>query len=140
MAFRPMSCVALIVTLISGFAVPAFAQDSSLALSRPRTGWSAPALHASLSTAFAGLQALDTATTLSSVHARTAVEANPLMGDLAKRPAAFICLKAGLTMTTILSMRALSRNHPKAAVLTMIALNVGSAFVVGSNFRVALPR
>ena len=136
MPFAPMTRLALFVALLGGFAAPARAQDSNALLAQPRTGWSAPALHVSLATAFAGLQALDTATTLHSVRTGTAVEANPLMGDLAKHPAALVGVKAGLTTATILSMRALSRNHPKAAVLTMIALNAGSAFVVGSNFRV----
>jgi hypothetical protein len=101
------------------------------------TAWSAPALHISLSTSFAALQALDVATTLRAVHTGTGVEANPLVGGLANHPAALIGLKAGLTAATIASVRGLSRTHPKAAVLTMIGLNVGSAFVVRSNLGVA---
>lgn len=101
------------------------------------TVWSAPALHISLSTSFAALQALDVATTLRAVHSGAGVEANPLVGGMADHPAALIGLKAGLTAATIASVRGLSKAHPKAAVLTMIGLNVGSAFVVRSNFGVA---
>jgi hypothetical protein len=101
----------------------------------PRTGWSAPALHVSLASGFVALQALDIATTLHGVHSGTAVEANPLVGPLADHPAALIGVKGGLTAATLLSMRALGRQHPRAAVLTMIGLNVGSAFVVRSNVR-----
>jgi len=101
------------------------------------TGWSAPKLHLSLATTFVGLQALDVATTLHAVHSGAGVEANPLLGGLAGQPAALIGLKAGLAAATILSMHELAKSHPKAAVLTMIGLNVGSAFVVKSNLAVA---
>ncbi len=114
--------------------------SGSAALKMPSTGWSAPALQLSLTTAFASLQALDTATTLHSVRGGTGTEANPIMGGLAQHAAAFIGIKAGLTAATIMSMRGLSKNHPKAAALTLIVLNAGSAFVVGSNFRIAVQR
>jgi hypothetical protein len=49
-------------------------------------------------------------------------------------------VKAGLTAATILSMRSLSKSHPKAAVLTMLAMNAGSAYVVRSNVRLVMSR
>jgi hypothetical protein len=143
MAFGSMTrrtlVVALFATSIVAAAAPARAQVS--VIDEPQrlapTAWSAPALHISLSTSFAALQALDVATTLRAVHSGSGVEANPLVGGLANHPAALIGLKAGLTAATIASVRGLSKTHPKAAVLTMIGLNVGSAFVVRSNFGVA---
>jgi hypothetical protein len=153
MAVGSLTRALAVTMLVGGFAIPAGAQivddrtsaaDDSrdhrapVVAVAPPAGWSAPALHVSLATGFASLQALDTITTLRSVHGGTAVEANPLMGGLAQHPAAFVGLKAGLTTVTILSMRSLSRNHPKAAVLTLIALNAGSAYVVRSNFQVSV--
>jgi hypothetical protein len=133
--------VVFVVMLMAGSSAAANAQTTDLVMAPdpvtapPRTGWSAPALHVSLASSFVALQALDVATTLRGVHSGTAVEANPLVGPLANHPAALVGVKGGLTVATLLSMRALARQHPKAAVLTMIGLNVGSAFVVRSNVR-----
>src|SRR4051812_46849359 len=143
MAFGPMTRGAVIAIVsalcVTAAAAPARAQSPVLEEPAPVTpsAWSAPPLHVSLSTSFAALQALDVATTLRAVHSGAGVEANPLVGGLANHPAALIGLKAGLTAATIASVRSLSRTHPKAAVLTMIGLNVGSAFVVRSNLGVA---
>jgi hypothetical protein len=143
MAFRPMirrgTCAAVLAV---GLVVPASAQtvDSLPPAPATPTGWSAPALHISLSASFASLQTLDVVTTLRSVHSGAAVEANPLVAGLARHPAALVGLKAGLTAATIVSMRGFAKAHPKAAALTLIGLNVGSAFVVGSNFRVSSAR
>ena len=138
MAFRSLTRGVLLSAMAIGLSAPARAQQ---VFEEPKplapTGWSAPALHVSLSTSFAALQALDVATTLRAVHTGSGVEANPLLGGLSKQPAALIGLKAGLTAATIASVHGLSKSHPKAAVLTMIGLNVGSAFVVRSNLGVA---
>jgi hypothetical protein len=103
-----------------------------------RDGWSSPALHTTLAASFAGLQALDVATTLRGIGQGRASEANPLMGGLVRHPAALVGVKAGLTAATILSMRGFSKAHPKAAVFTMLALNAGSALVVRSNLRLVM--
>ena len=147
MAVGSLTRALAVTLLVSGFAAPVGAQIDdrtplvdapAVTVAAPQTGWSAPALHISLATGFASLQTLDTITTLHSVHGGTAVEANPVMGGLAQHPAAFVGVKAGLTTATILSMRSLSKNHPKAAVLMLIALNAGSAFVVRSNVQVSV--
>jgi uncharacterized protein DUF5658 len=103
-------------------------------------GWASPALQTTLLASFAALEALDAATTLRGIRLGRASEANPLMAGLAQHPAALVGVKAGLTAATIFSMRSLSKAHPKAAVLTMLALNAGSAFVVRSNFQLVLNR
>ncbi len=102
--------------------------------------WSAPAAHNALALSFAGLQALDVATTLRGISQGRASEANPMMGGLVRHPAALVGVKAGLTAATVLSMRGLSKSHPKASMLTMIALNAGSALVVRSNLRFVVSR
>jgi hypothetical protein len=118
--------------------IPAAAWSAPKPLAQ--TAWSAPALRLSLTSAFVGLQALDVATTLHGVRSGSAVEANPLISGLTKSPAAFVAVKGALTAATVASVNSLARKHPKAAVLTMLALNAGSAFVVQSNFRVAITR
>src|SRR5262249_34160199 len=97
MAGRSLTQALAGMMLVGGFAVPAGAQilddrtpavddhwPAVTTVAAPQTGWSAPALHVSLAAGFASLQALDTITTLHSVHGGTAVEANPLMGGLAQ--------------------------------------------------------
>lgn len=106
----------------------------------PPDAWAAPALHTTLFTSFAVLQTLDVATTLRGIGLGRASEANPLMGGLAQHPAALVGVKAGLTAATIMSMRSMSKTHPKAAMITMLALNAGSALVVRSNFRMVMGR
>lgn len=144
MAFRSMMrSVTFLTVMTLGAAASAHAQATDTIRSVPPvppTGWSAPGLHLTLSAGFAALQTLDVVTTLRGVRNGSAVEANPLVGGLAERPAALIAVKGGLTAATLLSMNSLARKHPKAAALTMIALNAGTAFVVRSNFKIAVTR
>ena len=93
-----------------------------------------------VSTSFVALQALDTVTTLRGISGGAAVEANPLVGDLARHPAAFVAVKSGLTAATVLSVHSMSKKHPKAALCTMLALNAASAFVVRSNISITMSR
>ncbi len=108
--------------------------------SQPATGWSAPALHASLAVTFVGLQAVDVATTLHAVRSGKGVEANLLVGGLANHPAALIAVKGALTAATVLSINSFSKKHPKSAVFAMIGLNAASAVIVGSNFAIIASR
>jgi hypothetical protein len=111
----------------------------SATLSRP-TGWSAPALHASLAATFVGLQAVDVATTLHAVRSGKGIEANPLVGGLANHPAAFVAVKGALVTATVLSINSLSKKHPKGAVFAMIGLNAASAWIVRSNVNIVTAR
>ena len=97
-------------------------------------------LYLALTTAFVGLQALDTVTTLHGIHHGSAVEANPFVGGLAQHPAAFVAVKSALTAATVVSMNSLSKKHPKGALIAMLALNAGSAFVVRSNLQITMGR
>ncbi len=88
-----------------------------------------PALYAG----FITLQALDTSYTLQVVP-MFATEANPLMRGVTKYPAAFIALKAGLTLGGIMhSERLWKNNHRVAAVALMAASNGLMAVVVARN-------
>jgi hypothetical protein len=63
-----------------------------------------------------------------------ATEANPLMKGVTKYPAAFIALKAGLTLGGIVhSERLWKNNHRVAAVALMAASNGLMAVVVARN-------
>jgi hypothetical protein len=159
MARRPLRCPVLLVVLLTGFANAAGAQTSDSVLTfepdyittaltpaasapvpdalavRQTNPWAAPALQTTLLASFAVLQGLDAGTTLSGIDSGRASEANPFMGGLAQHPAALVGVKAGLTAATVISMRSWSKSHPRAAALTLFALNAGSAFVVRSNFR-----
>ena len=95
----------------------------------PRRPIALPALYAG----FITLQALDTSYTLRVVPL-LATEANPLMKGVTKYPAAFIALKAGLTLGGIVHSERLWRNnHRVAAVALMAASNGLMAVVVARN-------
>ena len=65
---------------------------------------------------------------------RGAVEANPVMGGGYARG---VAIKASAGVFTVLAVRAIEKKNKKAALFTMIALNVATAAVVANNVRVA---
>jgi hypothetical protein len=83
---------------------------------------------------FATLQALDAHSTITAVRAGRA-EANPLIQPLADRPGVLIAVKAATAAGTIALSERLWRKHRAAAVLLMVAANVGYAAVVAHNYR-----
>lgn len=77
------------------------------------------------------LQGLDMASTIAA-RQRGAIEANPTMqGGYAKGMA----VKAAMGAVTMLAVRSIAKKNKKAAVITMIALNVATAAVVANNMR-----
>lgn len=90
----------------------------------------------SLYVATALTQALDVHSTLLALG-RGANEVNPLLGGLAHRKAAFIALKAGATVSTIMAARNLSRRNRVAAIAALVAINSAYAVVIDHNYRVA---
>jgi hypothetical protein len=93
-------------------------------------------LMTSLYVSTAAMQALDVHSTLQALD-RGAVEANPLVGGLSGRKAAFIALKAGVAFSTIMAARNMSKRNKVAAVATLVAINSAYAMVVRHNYRVA---
>lgn len=87
---------------------------------------------------FTALQALDAHSTLRALDAG-ATEANPLMGGMARTPAAFVAVKAGLAASTIYLVEKIRVKHRGAAIVLMAALNSLYATVVAHNYRV-VPR
>ena len=75
------------------------------------------------------VQGLDMASTMKARN-RGAVEANTVMqGSYTKG----IAMKAALGAVSVFAVRAIEKKSKKAAVITMIAMNVGTATVVANN-------
>ena len=82
------------------------------------------------------MQALDVHSTLSALN-NGAIEANPLMTQVSKNKAMFIALKAGVTVSTVMAARNMSRRNKVAAVATLLAINSAYALVIHHNYKVA---
>lgn len=77
------------------------------------------------------VQGLDMVSTVVARN-RGAVEANPMMqGNYAKG----VAMKAAMGAVTVLAVRAIEKKSKKAAVITMIGLNVATAAVVAKNIQ-----
>jgi len=106
-----------------------FESAMSVAERPPRRPIVLPALYAG----FITLQALDTSYTLRSLPL-LAREVNPLMKGVTRYPAAFVALKAGLTIGAIMNAERLWKDdHRVAAVVLMAASNGLMAVVVSRN-------
>ena len=106
-----------------------FESAMSVAERPPRRPIVLPGLYAG----FITLQALDTSYTLRSLPLG-AREVNPLMSGVTKYPAAFVALKAGLTIGAIMNAERLWKDdHRVAAVVLMAASNGLMAVVVSRN-------
>jgi len=79
------------------------------------------------------LQAYDGYSTLRGVGGG-GIEQNPLVGGLAKQPAAFLTLKAVSTLTTIYAAEQLWRQHHKTqAIATVVVANAVMGVVAARN-------
>ncbi len=120
------------------FTVPPLAPPLRVPLAVPSPPTVAPAprvaLHA-LEASFAALQVLDAVSTLKAID-RGHTEQNPLMRGLVDRPAAFLAVKAGATVTTLWLVRRVARQNRLAALLTMAAIDSGYAVLVSRNLQV----
>ena len=84
---------------------------------------------------FGALQVLDTDSTIDALG-RGYRESNPLLEPVSGHRAAMLAVKAGVTLGTIMLVeRAWKGRHRRAAVLTMIGVNVGYGLIVASNYR-----
>jgi len=94
------------------------------------------ALMTSLYASTAVMQALDVHSTLLALD-RGAVEANPLMSGATRNRAAFVALKAGVALSTVMAAKNMSKRNKVAAVLTLVAINSAYAMIVNHNYNVA---
>ena len=112
-------------------------QPSSLIQARP---WEPdttrrPAALMPLYLSFAALQGMDIHSTTRALN-RGAVEANPVMKEVVGNQGAFIAVKAAGTVGILYAVEKLRKKNRTAAIVTMVALNAGMAYVVQHNYRV----
>ena len=99
----------------------------------PRIAPRRPLVLPSLYAGSAFLQGYDAYSTLSALK-NGGTEANPLMKGITKSPVAFIGLKAGVTMMSIMAAERMWKdNNRLGAVLTMVASNGFMAAVAAHN-------
>ena len=99
----------------------------------PRIAPRRPLVLPSLYAGSAFLQGYDAYSTLAALK-NGGTEANPLMKGITKSPVAFIGLKAGVTMMSIMAAERLWKdNNRLGAVLTMVASNGFMAAVAAHN-------
>jgi hypothetical protein len=94
-----------------------------------------PALLVPLYAGFVALQAADVITTFRALD-QGAVEGNPVMGGVVRNRAAFVAMKAGMTVGTLWMSEKLWKKNRVAAVVMLSAFNIGYALVVAHNARV----
>jgi len=95
-----------------------------------------PKLMMPLYTSFAALAASDVYLTWFAVH-HGAVEANPLVRPIAHDASGLGAFKFATGAVTVLAVERLRREHPRAAMWTLIAANAGMTWVVWHNTQVA---
>ena len=124
-------------------ALPVVLTAEQLPLTRPeplsRSSNRSSALLMSLYASTAALQMLDVHSTMSALD-NGAVEANPLMKGVAGNRAAFVALKAGVAVGTIVAARNMAKKNKVAAIATLVAINSAYAFIVNHNYKVARGR
>ncbi len=95
-----------------------------------------PSLLPALYGTSAFLQGYDAYSTLT-VLKHGGVEVNPVMTGITRHPAAFIGLKAGVTVMSIMAAERMWKNHNRVgAIVTMVASNSLMAMVAANNARV----
>ncbi len=137
---RTIAAAAVLTLTVA--ALPAYAADDSNVaaatpiavparvnqlLSRPAA---LPALYAS----YAALQAFDVYSTRQALG-RGAREANPLMQGVVGNTTAFVAMKAGVGVATIMAAERLWKTNKAAAIAVMVASNGVSAIVAARNAR-----
>jgi hypothetical protein len=89
-----------------------------------------------LYTSFATLQALDAVSTWRAMRSGNVRELNPLLTNAADNLPALLAIKAASTAVSIYAVEKLRVRNRKAAVATMIGLNIAYAYVVAENLEV----
>jgi hypothetical protein len=84
----------------------------------------------------AGLQVMDVRSTFTAISLG-AHEANPIMQPLAKNQSVMMAVKVGIAASTIFASERMWRGGNKTgAIVSMVAANAVTAFVVAHNYRV----
>jgi hypothetical protein len=109
---------------------PIEAQVPSFPAARPRA---LPALYVS----FATLQVVDAVSTWRVVRRGDGRELNPILTGVADNLPALLAIKAASTAVSVYAVEKLHPRNRKAALATMIAVNVAYAYVVANNLGVS---
>ena len=137
--FRSIAASVLATVLLTSVSVSAaerpdsasVAPSAAVAKAWAKESGGSSATFKTLLATYAVAQGLDMASTIKA-RSRGAVEANPVMqGSYGKG----IAVKAAMSAVTMLAVRGMEKKSKKAAVITMIAMNVGTAAVVANNMR-----
>lgn len=115
---------------------PAPIQDLADTMGRVPKHRTGSSLMNSLYASTAAVQALDVHSTLLALR-RGAVEGNALMTGVTRHQAAFVALKAGVAISSVMAARNMSKRNKFAAAATLVAINSAYAMVVRHNYRVA---
>ena len=103
-----------------------------------RSNWKygRPTILPALYVTSAALQGYDAYSTLTALK-NGGREVNPLMQGIVKRPAAFVAMKAGVTMASIMAAESLWKNHHRfGAIGLMVASNLMMGVVAKHNAQV----
>ena len=103
-----------------------------------RSNWKygRPSILPALYVSSAALQGYDAYSTLTALK-NGGREVNPLMQGIVKRPAAFVAMKAGVTMASIMAAESLWKNHHRfGAIGLMVASNLMMGVVAKHNAQV----
>jgi hypothetical protein len=119
--------IALVGILLSPTAV--WAADETVA---PAMSTTRPALLMPLYAGNIALQGFDAYSTLAAVQ-KNSVEQNPLVSGLAGSPAAFIAVKGGVTVLSIVAAERLWRSGHRAGAVAAIAVANGLMTAVAIN-------
>ena len=88
-----------------------------------------------LQVSFVGLQVADLHSTFRAVDNGTSAEANPLMTNRASA----LVLKVGVSVAVLAATHKWAKKHPKAARITLAALDGAYAAIVVNNYRIGSP-
>jgi hypothetical protein len=120
------------IALVGAIASPVSAQEGEEPHASP-----ARAALVGLAAGSASLQAYDVYTTLAALN-RGAVEANPAMRAVARRPAALVAVKAGVATSSILASAHLWKQHHRKAAVLLLGITNGAVRLYGLD--TATPR
>jgi uncharacterized protein DUF5658 len=118
---------------------PSAADASVVAMPVVRLQESRPSGLVAAYVAQVGLQAFDTYSTLAAVR-RGGVERNPLLTGLVAHPTAFIALKSGVTVASIMAAERMWREHHRDSAIALMAISNGLMVIVAANNASALRR
>ena len=139
-AFAQTSASTSFADAVAASTIAQFAADQSAVqvpreLPAPGATWSTPVL-AALQGGLVATQLLDAHSTLKAIHAG-GVEANPMMGGLAKSPAALIGVKAAVGAGLVYATHRIGQRNKVAAIAVAAAANTAFLTIASHNYRLA---